>query len=83
MGRLVRFEVRDTGPGLDPGTEGQVFRPFVRRAGAEVQGIGLGLATVKRTVEAYGGDVGVRSTKGVGSTFWVELPSAPSAPAAA
>jgi signal transduction histidine kinase len=38
------------------------------------QGTGLGLALSKRLAEAHGGQVGVRSAPGIGSTFWVELP---------
>jgi signal transduction histidine kinase len=72
----IRFEVHDTGPGLDPVAARHVFQPFVRKAAPGVAGIGLGLATVKRTVEAYGGAVGVRSVERVGSVFWAELPLA-------
>ncbi|HEX2570785.1 MAG TPA: ATP-binding protein [Polyangia bacterium] len=81
-GDHVRIEVEDTGPGLPPGSEQTVFEPFVRLAGTRRPGTGLGLATVKRVVEAYGGSVGVRSTPGEGCLFWCELPAAPAAPAA-
>jgi len=71
----ARIEISDNGPGLPPGYEQSIFRPFVRlRTGQP--GTGLGLATVKRIVEAYGGDIGVISELGKGSTFWVELPRA-------
>jgi len=71
----LRIEVEDTGPGLPPGTESAVFEPF-RRVGNQTQrGLGLGLATVKRFTEAYGGRVGVYSAPGRGATFWVELPA--------
>jgi signal transduction histidine kinase len=84
----VRLEIEDTGPGIPPGQERRLFEPFVRLAGSsDVPGIGLGLATVRRLVEGYGGHVGVSSVFGSGATFWVELPLAPArhedAPAAA
>lgn len=75
-GERVRVEVADTGPGLPPGSEELVFEPF-RRAGQSRQpGLGIGLATVKRIIDAYHGRVGVTSTPGRGSTFWFELPLA-------
>jgi signal transduction histidine kinase len=70
---LARIEVEDNGPGLSPGAEQQIFEPF-RRLASRQPGTGLGLATVKRIVEAYQGQVGVRAEPGHGSTFWVELP---------
>ncbi len=77
--RLFRFEVEDSGPGLPPGAEGRIFEPFVRleRDARVEDGIGLGLATVKRLVEANGGEVGVESRPGVGCRFWFTLPLAP------
>jgi signal transduction histidine kinase len=73
-GSRVRIEVRDTGPGLPPGTEAHVFEPYVRGPGAAQPGLGLGLATVKRIVETHGGAVGVESHEGAGCRFWMELP---------
>jgi signal transduction histidine kinase len=74
----VRFEVEDTGPGLPPGTEERVFEPFVQleanRRGSE--GVGLGLATARRLVEAHGGEIGVTSRPGLGCCFWFILPAA-------
>jgi signal transduction histidine kinase len=70
---IARIEVRDNGPGLPPGSEQRIFHPFVRLQTRQ-PGTGLGLATVKRIVEAYGGRVGVISELGRGSTFWFELP---------
>ena len=72
----VRIEVEDTGPGLPPGMEQTIFEPFVRLEGTRRPGTGLGLATVKRLVEAYGGQVGVRAMPGQGCLFWCELPTA-------
>ena len=76
VGERVRIDVRDTGPGLPPGAEASVFEPFVRGADAKHPGLGLGLATVKRIVEAHGGAVGVESHPGAGCRFWMELPRA-------
>jgi len=73
----VRLEVQDTGPGLAPELVTRVFEPYVRGPSASsAPGIGLGLATVKRVATAHGGSVGVTSTLGAGSTFWIELPKA-------
>lgn len=75
-GEALRIEVEDTGPGLPPALQDQVFEPYVRYARGQA-GIGLGLATVKRLAEGHGGRVGVQSVLGQGCTFWVELPRAP------
>jgi signal transduction histidine kinase len=72
----VRIEVEDNGPGLPPELGEQAFEPYVRGPNSRQQGIGLGLATVKRIVDAHGGRVGVRSVPGAGCTFSVELPAA-------
>ncbi len=71
----TRLSVTDTGRGIPPAKLGRLFAPF-ERLGAEttdVQGTGLGLALSKRLAEAMGGSIGVESTVGVGSTFWVDL----------
>jgi signal transduction histidine kinase len=72
--RVARLEVEDTGPGIPPEAQQAIFEPFVRVARSQVAGTGLGLATVKRLVEAHGGRLGVRSKPDAGSLFWVELP---------
>ena len=73
-GTRVRVEVCDNGPGIPPGCEEVVFEPFRRLGNLREPGLGIGLATVKRTAEAYDGRVGVTSNLGCGSTFWFELP---------
>ena len=71
----VRISVRDTGAGLPPDKLAQLFEPFNRlgqETGAE-EGTGIGLVVSKRLVELMGGAIGVESTVGVGSVFWIEL----------
>ncbi len=80
-GPFVRVEVDDTGPGIPLTLQASIFEPYVRGAHTRRPGLGLGLATVKRIVEANGGSVGVRSTVGQGSAFWIELPQVASAAA--
>jgi two-component system phosphate regulon sensor histidine kinase PhoR len=75
--RTARVEVADTGIGLSVEDQQRVFERFYRvdRARSrELGGTGLGLSIVKNTARNLGGDVGVRSQRGVGSVFWVDLP---------
>ncbi len=80
QGDLIRIEVSDTGPGIPPDKLDDLFQPFNRLGieSADVEGTGIGLALSKRMVEAMGGAIGVQSGVGVGSTFWMTLPAAPS-----
>ena len=76
--RHLRLSVTDTGRGITPEHLPLLFTPF-ERLGAEntdVEGSGIGLALARRLVEAMGGTVGVESTVGTGSTFWIDLPVA-------
>ena len=71
----VRISVRDTGEGLAPEKLAQLFQSF-NRLGQEdggEQGTGIGLVVSKRLVELMQGVIGVESTVGVGSVFWIEL----------
>jgi CheY-like chemotaxis protein len=73
-GRL-RIRVEDTGNGLSAEKLKQLFQPF-NRLGQEAnieEGTGIGLVVCKRLVELMGGDIGVESTVGAGSVFWIEL----------
>ena len=71
----VRIAVRDSGPGLTPEQQHGAFEPFVRYAGPGVRGTGLGLPLSRAIAERHGGTLGVESTPGQGSTFWVDLPA--------
>ncbi len=73
--RLVRFWVRDNGPGLTPEEQARLFTPFERLSQVKVSGYGLGLSIVKRIVEKLGGTVHVESEVGHGSTFYFTLPA--------
>jgi PAS domain S-box-containing protein len=76
-GSRVRLSVSDTGPGINADLLDRLFTPF-DRLDAETSGIegtGLGLALSRGLIEAIGGTIGVESTVGSGSTFWIELPN--------
>ncbi|MGI9087827.1 MAG: PAS domain S-box protein [Chthoniobacterales bacterium] len=76
----VRIAVSDSGAGIPADKLSRLFTPF-DRLGAEqsaVEGAGLGLALCQRLVHAMRGSIGVNGNGGVGSTFWVELPTAES-----
>jgi PAS domain S-box-containing protein len=71
----IRISVKDTGAGLPPGKLTQLFQPF-NRLGQESraeEGTGIGLVMSKRVIELMEGAIGVESTVGVGSVFWIEL----------
>jgi PAS domain S-box-containing protein len=84
-GGPVRLEVRDDGIGIPARDLPHVFDKFYRDrnvATAGIAGTGLGLAITRSIVETHAGRIGVDSTEGAGSTFWVELPAAPAADSA-
>jgi len=71
----LRISVKDSGAGLPPEKLAQLFQPFNRLGqenGAE-QGTGIGLVVTKQLIELMGGAIGVESTVGAGSEFWIEL----------
>lgn len=73
----LRFEVRDTGIGIDEGRHDDIFQPFTQVDGSMTRrkgGLGLGLAATRHLVEWMDGQIGVESQEGQGSLFWVELP---------
>jgi two-component system phosphate regulon sensor histidine kinase PhoR len=76
-GNMLRVEVSDTGPGIEPRHLPRLFERFYRvdsGRSREMGGTGLGLSIVKHLVEAMGGSLGVDSLPGKGSTFWFTLP---------
>ena len=77
---MLCFEVRDSGPGIPSSKLDRLFKPFTqvdtsttRRYG----GTGLGLSICQKLVELMGGNIGVESENGKGSTFWFTLPMEP------
>ncbi len=73
----MKVSVRDTGIGIPIGAQAKIFDPFAQADGSMSRrfgGTGLGLAIVQRLVEMMGGQTGVESTPGQGSTFWFTLP---------
>ena len=76
---MMRFYVRDSGPGIDDALRTRLFQPFVQGESPmvkSIQGTGLGLAISKRLVEQHGGMIEVLSIKGEGATFRFTLPIA-------
>jgi signal transduction histidine kinase len=71
---MVRCWVEDNGVGIAPDHRERIFGIFERLHGGDRHpGTGIGLAIVRKGVERMGGRVGVESTPGEGSRFWVEL----------
>lgn len=74
-GDFVRVSVTDTGIGIDKEKQASVFERFVKLDDFR-QGTGLGLSICKMIIEKLGGEIGLRSELGKGSTFWFTLPLA-------
>jgi signal transduction histidine kinase len=73
-GEMVRYEVEDNGIGIKESDRAKLFKTYSRLETIHREGTGLGLSIVKRIVSKLGGDVGVESEWGKGSTFWFTLP---------
>jgi two-component system, NtrC family, sensor histidine kinase KinB len=77
----ARFEVVDEGPGIPREYHQAIFEKYFRMPGTPSGGAGLGLFIAKEIVESHGGEIGVISEPGKGSTFWFTVPLAPAAAA--
>jgi two-component system, sensor histidine kinase len=76
-GEVLRFEVRDSGPGIPPDKLDLLFKPFSQLDSSSTRrygGTGLGLSICQKLVELMGGRIGVTSKPEQGSTFWFSLP---------
>ncbi|MEA5448574.1 PAS domain S-box protein, partial [Leptolyngbya sp. CCNP1308] len=74
---VMRFTVKDTGIGIAPDDQQRLFQPFIQIDSAlnrQYEGTGLGLTLVKQFTELHGGQVGLTSEVGVGSSFTIDLP---------
>jgi signal transduction histidine kinase len=76
-GDMLRIEVADQGPGIPPEYRQAIFDKYVRVPGAAPGGAGIGLYIAHEIVRAHGGDIGVDTVPGKGSTFWFTVKLAP------
>jgi hypothetical protein len=72
------MQVRDTGNGIPASRHRELFEPFSRLDATQrgIEGTGIGLAISKQLIERMGGQIGFTSEVGIGSTFWIDVPSA-------
>jgi C4-dicarboxylate-specific signal transduction histidine kinase len=75
VGKRVRLEVRDNGPGVRPADEPKLFQPFFTTKPIG-KGTGLGLSVSYGIIDSYGGVIGYLNNEGGGATFFFELPAA-------
>lgn len=80
--KMLRLVVTDTGIGMSEADLANLFQPFSRVGNKqnEVEGTGIGLAFTQKLAGLMQGDIGVSSVEGVGSSFWLDLPLAETAP---
>jgi signal transduction histidine kinase len=76
LGSMARISVRDTGPGIAPDKLSHLFERYYRTdaSGYQNSGLGLGLYISAEIIRKHGGEIGVDSELGKGSTFWFTLP---------
>ena len=74
--KYIRFHVQDSGIGISTKNQEQIFDRFIK-LNTFARGTGLGLSICKSIVEKLGGEIGVKSSLGCGSTFWFSLPYDP------
>ncbi len=75
VGDFAIFLVSDTGCGIPPDLQTEIFEPFVTHG--KSKGTGLGMAIAKSVVEAHGGSISLRSKPGIGTTVEISLPILP------
>ena len=71
---MIRFEIGDTGEGMDAETRDRLFEPFFT---TRSKGTGLGLAIVKRIIDQHGGEIGIDPAQSEGARLWFTLPTEP------